>query len=54
MSTTISLDNQYAMDLWTRDAWDFECRFRQDALTDSGIIGQQRIDGSDEYHWGIF
>lgn len=51
----ISCDEYLALDVWTRDAWDFEVRFRQDALTDGAIIGQQRIDaGGDSYYWGIF
>lgn len=50
----IDCDEPLAMDIWTKDAWDFECRFRQDVLTDSAIIGQAWTGGTCDYFWGIF
>jgi hypothetical protein len=43
------------MALWTVQDWEFECRFRQQTLTDSAIIGQTWTQVAvNDYNWGIF
>lgn len=52
----ISCDTEQAFNIWERGEWDIEFRFRQDVLTDSGIIGQRRDQavGPIYYIWGLF
>lgn len=51
----ISCDEYLAFDIWTRDTWQFETRFRQSTIGNSAIIGQRCIDSENNliHYWCI-